>query len=210
MDLRHGTRRVMSTATMSHRGRGKDCRAHGPEIVHPATRSMQTSGLPMQSVVIRDAGPRDFVAICALNLAAVRHTSQLDIDRLKALHSIASYHKVACVDGTVVAFILAMRHDAPYGNENFEWFAGKFDKYIYVDRIVVSQQARGLGIGSLLYDDLFNFARTAGVPTITCEYNISPPNEPSRRFHDRYGFREQGSQWVAGGTKRVSLQAAKT
>jgi hypothetical protein len=43
---------------------------------------------------------------------------------------------------------------------------------------------------------------------VTCEYNLFPPNEPSRLFHDRFGFREQGTQWVASGTKRVSLQAA--
>ncbi len=164
----------------------------------------------MQSVVIRDATPSDFGAICALNLAEVQHTSQMDVERLSDLHSIASYHKVACVDGALVAFILAMRHDAPYKNENFEWFLRRFSTYIYVDRIVVSPEARGLRIGSLLYDDLFDYARSTGVPMITCEYNISPPNEPSRLFHDKYGFREQGSQWLAGGTKRVSLQAAET
>jgi predicted GNAT superfamily acetyltransferase len=164
----------------------------------------------MQSVMIRDAATGDFDAICALNLAEVQHTSPMDVGRLGELHSIAAYHKVACVDGGVFGFLLAMRDDAPYKNDNFEWFFRRFASYIYVDRIVVSQQARGLRLGSLLYDNLFNFARAALIPTITCEYNISPPNEPSRLFHDKYGFREQGSHWVAGGTKHVSLQAAET
>jgi predicted GNAT superfamily acetyltransferase len=43
---------------------------------------------------------------------------------------------------------------------------------------------------------------------VTCEYNIEPPNEASRRFHDKFGFREIGTQWLDDGTKRVSLQAA--
>jgi predicted GNAT superfamily acetyltransferase len=164
----------------------------------------------MQSVVLRDAAPADFDVICALNLAEVEHTSPMDVDRLGELHSLAAYHQVACVDGRVMGFLLAMPHDAAYRNDNFEWFLRRFDRFLYVDRIVVSGRARGLRLGSLLYDDLFDFARAALIPLVTCEYNISPPNEPSRRFHDKYGFKEFGTHWVAGGTKQVSLQAAET
>jgi len=53
-------------------------------------------------------------------------------------------------------------------------------------------------------------ARIQPTPVVTCEYNIDPPNEPSRLFHDKFGFKERGTQWVANGTKRVSLQAAET
>lgn len=159
--------------------------------------------------MIRAANRDDFEAICALNLAEVQHTSPMDVARLDELHQLAAYHKVACVEGRVAAFLLAMREDAPYRNDNFEWFRPRFPRYLYVDRIVVSSQFRGQRLGALLYDDLFSSARITGVPVITCEYNISPPNEPSRRFHDRYGFAEQGTQWVAGGTKQVSLQAAR-
>ena len=161
------------------------------------------------TTTIRDANPGDFDAICALNLAEVQHTSPMDVARLGELHRLAAHHKVACVDGEVAAFLLAMREDAPYRNDNFEWFRPRFPRFLYVDRVVVSPRFRGQRLGALLYDDLFEVARTTGVPAITCEYNISPPNEPSRRFHDRYGFEEQGKHWVAGGTKQVSLQAAR-
>ena len=164
----------------------------------------------MQDVAIRDANPNDFDVICALNLAEVQHTSQMDVARLGDLHRLASYHKVACVDGHVVAFLLAMRNDAPYENDNFEWFSRKYQKFLYVDRIVVSSQSRGLRLGSLLYDDLFSYARSNAIPLVTCEYNIVPPNQPSRLFHDKFGFSEQGTQWVANGTKHVSLQASET
>jgi predicted GNAT superfamily acetyltransferase len=164
----------------------------------------------MQDVAIRDANPNDFEVICALNLAEVQHTSQMDVARLGDLHRLASYHKVACADGHVVAFLLAMRNDAPYENDNFEWFSRKYQKFLYVDRIVVSSQSRGLRLGSLLYDDLFSYARSNAIPLVTCEYNIVPPNQPSRLFHDKFGFSEQGTQWVANGTKHVSLQAAET
>lgn len=45
---------------------------------------------------------------------------------------------------------------------------------------------------------------------IVCEYNIVPPNEPSRIFHDKFGFHEVGSQWLGKGSKQVSLQVAET
>jgi uncharacterized protein len=67
-----------------------------------------------------------------------------------------------------------------------------------------------LGLGSRLYDDLFEWARATGIDVITCEYNVEPPNLASQRFHDRFGFREVGTRWVTPGTKRVSLQASDT
>jgi predicted GNAT superfamily acetyltransferase len=159
--------------------------------------------------VVRSATPMDFETICALNLAEVQHTSPLDEKRLTELDAISCYHKVACLGGVVAAFLLAMCSGAAYRNENFEWFAKRYPRFIYVDRIVVSAAARGRRLGSILYEDLFRHARVNGIPLITCEYNLVPPNEPSRMFHDRFGFREQGTQWVANGAKQVSLQAAQ-
>lgn len=164
----------------------------------------------MPKVVVRDAEPGDFEIICELNLAEVQYTSAMDRARLLELHNLSCYHKVASVDGNVCGFLLAMCNGAAYQNDNFEWFANRYASFIYVDRIVVSSVVRGLRLGSRLYEDLFGYARSKAVPRVTCEYNIVPPNEPSRRFHDKFGFKEQGTQWVAKGTKQVSLQAAAT
>jgi predicted GNAT superfamily acetyltransferase len=163
----------------------------------------------MQSVAIRDAAASDYETICALNLAEVQQTSPMDAVRLATLGNLSCYFKVACVDGCVSAFLLAMCSDAPYESDNFSWFARKYTRFIYVDRVVVSSVFRRLRLGSLLYEDLFRYARDSAIPLVTCEYNIVPLNEPSRLFHDKFGFREQGTQWVANGTKRVSLQAAE-
>jgi hypothetical protein len=160
------------------------------------------------SVVIRAASSADFPAICALNLAEVQHTSAMDVGRLTDLDALSCHHRVVCLDGVVVAFLLAICSGAQYKNENFEWFAKRYPRFMYVDRIVVSTAARGQRLGSILYKDLFHQAKLGGFPVITCEYNLSPPNEASKLFHDKFGFEEQGSQWVANGAKRVSLQAA--
>lgn len=160
--------------------------------------------------MIRPAEPGDFETICALNLADLQHTSAMDLTRLAELDSFSWYHRVACLDGIVSAFLLAMSHRSPYRNENFEWFSKTYERFVYVDRIVVSSSARGLRLGSLLYVDLFRHARSDAIPLVVCEYNLVPPNEPSRLFHNKFGFKEKGVQWVANGTKQVSLQVAET
>jgi uncharacterized protein len=103
-----------------------------------------------------------------------------------------------------------MRSGSPYENDNFAWFTRKYVSFVYVDRIVISNAARGLGLGSLLYEDPFKWGRQNGTPLVTCEFNIVPANEPSRLFHEKFGFKEQGTQWVANRTKQVSLQTAET
>lgn len=164
----------------------------------------------MGDVLIRDAVASDHAAILALNLADEAHTSALDAGRLAALDGLSCLHRVACLDGAVCGFLLAMRDGVAYENDNYAWFSRRPGGFVYVDRVVIAASARGQRLGTLLYDDLFGWACRHGIPAVACEYNIDPPNEPSRRFHDKFGFREQGTQWVAGRTKRVSLQVAES
>lgn len=162
----------------------------------------------MSAAVIRDAVATDFDAIVALNAAEEQHTSPMDHARLEALHALAAWHRVATVEGSVAAFLLAMGEGCGYANANFEWFAAHAADFLYVDRIVVGRGYQGHGLGSLLYRDLFAQARASGIARIACEYNLVPPNEPSRLFHDKFGFREAGRQWLGDGTKQVSMQIA--
>lgn len=162
----------------------------------------------MRTRAVRDADPADYPVVVRLNREEERHTSPMDLERLRYLDSIACCHRVATVDGEVAGFLLAMRERCGYVNRNFEWFAAHYPRFLYVDRIVVSGSCRRLGLGSLLYADLFQYARENRIDVLTCEYNLVPPNEPSRRFHAEAGFREVGTQWIADGGKQVSLQAA--
>jgi uncharacterized protein len=164
----------------------------------------------MGIIAIRDAAQADHDVILALNLGDVAQTSPMDSARLVSLDALSCYHRVACIDARVLGFLLAVRSDAPYENDNFAWFTRNYPSFVYVDRIVISKASRGLRLGSLLYEDLFSWARQDGIPLVTCEYNIVPANEPSRRFHEKLGFKEQATQWVATRTKQVSLQTAET
>lgn len=110
--------------------------------------------------------------------------------------------------GSVAGFLLALREGADYGSPNYRWFAERYNEFLYVDRVVVASSQQGKRLGQILYDDLFAFAKESRIAAVTLEFDIAPPNEASRRFHARYGFREVGTQWVADGKKQVSLQVA--
>jgi predicted GNAT superfamily acetyltransferase len=162
----------------------------------------------MTEVLIRQAHELDFETIVLINEVEVEHTSPMDLNRLRALNQISAYHRVAEVEGTVGAFLLAMSDGRSYQNENYGWFASRYPRFLYVDRIVVDAKYGGLGIGTKLYRDIFAFARSQSIPVVTCEYNVIPSNEPSRAFHEKFGFEEVGTQWLANGTKKVSMQVA--
>ncbi len=161
----------------------------------------------MGELILRDATAADADRILALNAAEVMQTSAMDRARLETLATLACRFTVAETDGGVLAFLLAMDHAAAYRNDNFRWFAARYPRFAYVDRIVVDAAAAGMGIGGRLYADLFAHARERGLERIVCEYNLDPPNPASQAFHDRFGFVEVGQQRVAGGSKLVSLQA---
>jgi hypothetical protein len=157
--------------------------------------------------LLRNAAAADFCALLQLNTESERFLSPLTLPRLGEFHTWAAYHRVVVCDGMLVAFLLAFREGVPYDSPNYRWFS-HHPQYLYIDRVVVSSAHRGNGYGALLYDDLFRFARESGAGRVVCEFDIHPPNELSRRFHARFGFREVGTQWIAGGVKQVSLQEA--
>lgn len=158
--------------------------------------------------MIRDAATADFSAIVELNDTVVSLTSPMDVARLRELDAISCYHRVVETGGRIGAFLLAMGERAPYVNDNYNWFSKRFQRFVYIDRIVVGSTFTGQGIGRDLYRDLFSYVRSIGIETVACEYNITPPNIASQRFHERFGFAEHGRRWVAGGIKQVSLQVA--
>ncbi|HEX3122334.1 MAG TPA: GNAT family N-acetyltransferase [Rhodanobacteraceae bacterium] len=157
--------------------------------------------------MIRNATPDDFPAILALNAESVHFLSPLNPDRLLNLHAQAAYHRVVEHDGKAAAFLLALREGADYDSPNYRWFAQQYPRFLYIDRIVVAGAVRGLGFGAHLYDDILAFAATTDAARLTAEFDVEPPNPVSAAFHQRYRFREVGTQWIGGGKKQVSLQA---
>lgn len=155
---------------------------------------------------IRESDPADFEMMLSLNTESEHFLSPLSLRTLQLLHRQAWYRQVICADDAVVGFLLAFREHADYDSPNYQWFAARYREFLYIDRIVIGAAERGRGLAARLYQDLFTHARGEHIARITCEFDVDPPNEASRRFHQRFGFHEVGSQRVAGGKKTVSLQ----
>ena len=137
---------------------------------------------------VRAARPTDFGALLALNAESVQGLSPLDISQLEALDAASALHQVIEVDGQIAGFLLGLRETAPYDNVNHRWFAHRYPRFLYVDRIVVSARHRRAGLGGQLYGAALDHARAQAVPVITCEYDVEPPNPVSAAFHRTMGF----------------------
>ena len=161
------------------------------------------------NVIVRSAELGDFESILRLNEESVHFLSPMSQEKLEHLDEQAELHKVVVREGEVVAFCLAFREGADYDSVNYLWFADHYPGFLYVDRVVVDLKKQTSGLGSLLYEEIFRYARETGVPLVAAEIDIEPPNPVSLKFHEKFGFSEVGKQEVAGGKKVVSLQVAK-
>lgn len=155
---------------------------------------------------LRAVESTDLDAILRLNNAAVPAVNTLERADLDWFTSIAHTFIVAADDSeTVAAFLIGLGPEAGYDSLNYAWFSERFDDFIYVDRVVVGDTAKGQGIGSRLYDEFAMRGRAQACPRMLAEVNIRPRNDTSLGFHERHGFSSIGEQDTEGGEKRVTL-----
>jgi predicted GNAT superfamily acetyltransferase len=154
-------------------------------------------------IKIRDITRDDFPEILHLNEQALPQVSPVDSEKLNWFTQVAPYFRVAVANNKVAGFLIAIAEDCVYPSQYFQWFCERYDRFIYVDRIIVSDWARGNRIAWRLYEDLEQFAITNTYP-LTADVYSQPPNEISLTFHEKYGFRVVGTQSVENGTKEVT------
>ena len=160
----------------------------------------------LSAVSLRPGTLADTRQIVDLNLEFVAVTSPMDSDRFRHLFGCASLVTVAEMDGRVVAFLTAMADGTAYENGNFQWFAERLRRFIYIDRVVVSSGCRNQGIGSALYAHALSWAKQAGLLSLVAEMDLDPPNIGSLNFHKNKGFVQLGTR-VLDSAKTVSMQA---
>jgi hypothetical protein len=126
-------------------------------------------------------------ALRALNNAFAKETSFLDEADWVRLTGRARF-----AFATPEAFVIGFDQDADYDSPNFLWFRDRYERFAYVDRIVVADTAHGKGLGRALYEKLFAEAKAAGYPCVMAEVNTNPPNPGSLTFHAKMGFEAVG------------------
>ena len=138
--------------------------------------------------------------LLALNNAHATELSSLTLDGFNRLIQESFY---AAQAGDAAALLLTFDQNAGYNSPNFLWFRERYDRFVYVDRVVTSPLARGKGHAKALYADLFQRAKNAGHSRIVCEVNLIPPNTASDAFHAALGFSEVGRASIHEGSKTV-------
>lgn len=158
------------------------------------------------SLVIRDVRESELDSVLALNNAVGHSILALDAARMRWFFANASYFRVAEIDGHIAGFLMAMRETVAYSSPNFLWFGERYPEFVYIDRIVIAEPYRGLGLGRIFYCDVTTFAEVR-VPLLTCEVFLEPRDDVAVLFHGTYGFNEVGQQLMAGVGRPVSLLA---
>jgi uncharacterized protein len=150
---------------------------------------------------LRTLSAGDADRVLELNNEHAVETSLLDLPAAERLLTMCFYAKGIGLGAR--GFLLALDQDAAYDNFNFLWFRRRFERFVYIDRIIIAKDARGQGLARLMYEDLFAEAKAAGHLRVVCEVNIEPPNEGSLAFHRSMGFVALADIAVKGGSKRV-------
>ncbi len=158
--------------------------------------------LALAPMTLRELTRADWAQMLSLNLASVQELSELDERRLEWILSFAYRSLGVEHERELVAFALAIAPGTPYDSENYRWFEARFERFVYLDRVVVSERLRRRGIATLVYDAMEDAA--AALRRIVCEVNLVPPNPASLAFHASRGYVEVGRLTLGEG-KRVSL-----
>ncbi len=154
---------------------------------------------------IRPAEPADLGPLHRLNQSEIPHVGDIDVAQMEHLFKEAAWFPMLLRGDAIAGFVICMDQDANYDSLNFGWFKERYERFFYVDRIVVSQDFRREGIAGALYNDCIARAAAQGHARLALEYNIQPPNPVSAAFHAARGFREVGNR-QDGPAKQVSMQ----
>jgi len=157
---------------------------------------------------IRDATFEDLRAVTAINNGSAREVTFETLAGMRWYLAAAPYFRVAEAEhDAVAAFLIGFRRGDDYHSENLAWFEDQGDAdFAYVDRVAVSSDRRGAGLGRALYDDFERWARERSIPRLTCEVNVEPRNDGSLAFHERLGWRALEERQTGYGPRVLMME----
>ncbi len=163
----------------------------------------------MANIEILKAEPRHYADILALNKELVHFLAEMDMELMLEITAQCCLFLAVEVDGEFAGFLLGLEPNTAYEGVNYKWFEEQYDSFLYIDRIVLSPKFHGMGVGTKVYEFIFDYAKGKGIPRVTAEIDIAPPNPTSLAFHKAKGFEEVGILELAYANKKVSLQCAQ-
>ena len=144
----------------------------------------------------------DIPLMLEINEQGLPGTGKVNQQEMQNLLELSELSLGVFADKKLLGFVICLLPKTEYGSLNYAWFNERYDEFIYVDRIAVAIDARNQGIGSMLYDKVFDYAITNNIP-VTAEVSLRPPNQGSDRFHLRHGYQIIGE--LDHGEKAVTM-----
>ncbi len=155
--------------------------------------------------VVRDATVADHPVVLALNNGATPHVNALEPEQFAWLANRARYFRVLEDAGGIAGFVLCVPSGLDYWSENYRWFTRRYADFLYLDRVVVAERSRRLGVGRALYEDMHRAASQADWLRVTLEVNLRPANPVSVAFHEKLGYRPIGVREYEDGKRIVQM-----
>jgi uncharacterized protein len=151
---------------------------------------------------VRAIEDKDLAYVLGLNN---EHTVEVNALTARELSQLVQVAAAASIVESGLGFLLAFDETTPVQGPNHAWFIARYPAFLYIDRVVVSPAARGLGLARRLYEGV---AAMANGRPLCCEVNIEPLNTASLAFHERLGFAECGDATDPRNGKRVRYLVA--
>lgn len=143
---------------------------------------------------LRELTSHDLPSMLALNNDAAPAVPESTEADLATLLRASTFGFAAVNDKEFLGFVVGFEPGMDYASPNYLYFEDRGTDHLYIDRIVVAEEARGMRVGQTLYKRVIALAVDQGRAEVTCEVNIDPPNPGSLAFHSRLGFSEVGRQ----------------
>jgi len=90
--------------------------------------------------------------------------------------------------------VVVLSDTADYDSDFYRWFTERYENFLYIDRIVVADWARGQGIAKQLYQTIEQVAQAKQMAIVADVYS-EPPNIASLHLHLKMGFQSVGAQY---------------
>lgn len=141
----------------------------------------------------------DFDSIVHLNQNALEGVGPLDHESLSLLVKMSDQALVVDDDGDIAGFVITLPPGTDYDSSRYRWFEDRLvEDYVYLDRIVVSQDHRREGVASTLYEQIEGDAPVA--------LEVYETNDVSLAFHESRGFEEIGALTHDGKTNLMLVR----
>ncbi len=158
-------------------------------------------------MTLRPITPEDHVEVLALNARNVELLAPLGEARLVELVALADRACTIDVEGSFAGFVITFASGSAYDGENYAWFSERYQDFCYLDRVVIHEDFRRRGLGSVVYDELES---SCGRPVFALEVNLDPPNAASLAFHRARGYSEVGQRHSGGHLVSMLVKTLRT